>query len=94
MTFLEKLDDTSLKLMEMKTKFDSLDRSALLKDDLDELLKVEELLTFYINTIVEFVMEENKEFIKENKEMVKEVIANMEDFIKQVNESLNNDFFK
>ena len=94
MTFLEKLNDISLKLMDMKKKFDSLDRSALLKDDLDELLKVEELMTFYINTIVEFVMDENKEFIKENKEMVKEVIVNMEDFIKQVNESLNNHFFK
>lgn len=71
MTFLEKVNDLSVKLLAIKEKFDGLDRDALLKSDLEELLKLEELLNFYINTVVELVIEENAEFVKDNKELVK-----------------------
>jgi len=94
MTFLEKINDLSIKLIEIKEKFDSIDKTTLLKDDLEELIKIENLLNFYISTIVELVMDENIEFVKSNKEMVKKIVNNIEQFINQVNENINQEFFQ
>jgi len=94
MTFLEKINDLSIKLIEIKEKFDSIDKTTLLKDDLEELIKLENLLNFYISTIVELVMDENIEFVKSNKEMVKKIVNNIEQFINQVNENINQEFFQ
>lgn len=93
MTFLEKLNDLSVKLLAIKEKFDGLDRSALLKSDLEELLKLEELLNFYINTVVELVIEENAEFVKDNKDLVKKIFMNIDEFVKKVNDNMNAEYF-
>lgn len=93
MTFLEKVNDLSLKLLAIKEKFDSLDRDALLKSDLEELLKLEELLNFYINTVVELVIDENAEFVRSNKDLVKNIFLNVDEFVKRVNENMNEEYF-
>jgi len=93
MTFLEKVNDLSVKLLAIKEKFDGLDRDALLKSDLEELLKLEELLNFYINTVVELVIEENAEFVKDNKELVKKIFINVDEFVKKVNDNMNAEYF-
>lgn len=93
MTFLEKVNDLSIKLLAIKEKFDGLDREALLKSDLEELLKLEELLNFYINTVVELVIEENAEFVKDNKELVKKIFINVDEFVKKVNDNMNPEYF-
>lgn len=93
MTFLEKVNDLSIKLLAIKEKFDSLDRDALLKSDLEELLKLEELLNFYINTVVELVIEENAEFVKSNKDLVKNIFINVDEFVKKVNANMNTEYF-
>jgi hypothetical protein len=93
MTFLEKVNDLSIKLLAIKEKFDGLDRDALLKSDLEELLKLEELLNFYINTVVELVIEENAEFVKDNKELVKKIFINVDEFVKKVNDNMNAEYF-
>lgn len=93
MTFLEKVNDLSIKLLAIKEKFDSLDRDALLKSDLEELLKLEELLNFYINTVVELVIEENAEFVKSNKDLVKNIFINVDEFVKKVNANMNAEYF-
>jgi hypothetical protein len=93
MTFLEKVNDLSIKLLAIKEKFDSLDRAALLKSDLEELLKLEELLNFYINTVVELVIEENAEFVKSNKDLVKNIFMNVDEFVKKVNANMNAEYF-
>lgn len=93
MTFLEKVNDLSIKLLAIKEKFDGLDREALLKSDLEELLKLEELLNFYINTVVELVIEENAEFVKDNKELVKKIFINVDEFVKKVNDNMNAEYF-
>jgi len=93
MTFLEKVNDLSVKLLAIKEKFDSLDRDALLKSDLEELLKLEELLNFYINTVVELVIEENAEFVKSNKDLVKNIFLNVDEFVKKVNANMNPEYF-
>jgi hypothetical protein len=93
MTFLEKVNDLSIKLLAIKEKFDSLDRDALLKSDLEELLKLEELLNFYINTVVELVIEENAEFVKNNKDLVKNIFINVDEFVKKVNANMNAEYF-
>jgi hypothetical protein len=93
MTFLEKVNDLSIKLLAIKEKFDSLDRDALLKSDLEELLKLEELLNFYINTVVELVIEENAEFVKNNKDLVKNIFMNVDEFVKKVNANMNAEYF-
>lgn len=94
MTFLEKVNDLSIKLLAIKEKFDSLDRDALLKSDLEELLKLEELLNFYINTVVELVIEENAEFVKNNKDLVKNIFMNVDEFVKKVNANMNAEYFQ
>lgn len=94
MKFLEKMNKLAEGLLALKEKFDKIDKDALLKDDLEELNKIEELLDFYIATILEMVVEQNKEFVKYNKEPVKKIVSTIEDFIKRVNENINEDFFK
>lgn len=94
MTFLEKVNDLSIKLLAIKEKFDLLDRDALLKSDLEELLKLEELLNFYINTVVELVIEENAEFVKNNKDLVKNIFMNVDEFVKKVNANMNAEYFQ
>lgn len=93
MTFLEKVNDLSIKLLAIKEKFDSLDKDSLLKSDLEELLKLEELLNFYINTVVELVIEENAEFVKNNKDLVKNIFINVDEFVKKVNANMNEEYF-
>lgn len=94
MTFLEKVNDLSIKLLAIKEKFDSLDRDSLLKSDLEELLKLDELLNFYINTVVELVIEENTEFVKNNKDLVKNIFMNIDEFVKKVNANMNEEYFQ
>lgn len=94
MKFLEKMNNLAEGLLALREKFDKIDKDALLKDDLEELNKIEELLDFYIATILEMVVEQNKEFVKDNKEPVKKIVSTIEDFIKRVNENINEDFFK
>lgn len=94
MTFLEKVNDLSIKLLAIKEKFDSLDRDSLLKSDLEELLKLDELLNFYINTVVELVIEENAEFVKNNKDLVKNIFMNIDEFVKKVNANMNEEYFQ
>ena len=94
MTFLEKVNDLSIKLLAIKEKFDSLDKDSLLKSDLEELLKLEELLNFYINTVVELVIEENAEFVKNNKDLVKNIIINDDKFVKKVNANMNEEYYQ
>lgn len=94
MTFLEKVNDLSIKLLAIKEKFDSLDKDSLLKSDLEELLKLEELLNFYINTVVELVIEENAEFVKNNKDLVKNIFINVDEFVKKVNANMNEEYFQ
>jgi hypothetical protein len=93
MTFLEKVNELSIKLLAIKEKFDALDRSALLKADLEELLKLEELLNFYINTVVELVIDENAEFVRNNKDLVKNIFINVDDFVTKVNANMNPEYF-
>ena len=94
MTFLEKVNDLSIKLLAIKEKFDSLDKDSLLKSDLEELLRLEELLNFYINTVVELVIEENAEFVKNNKDLVKNIFINVDEFVKKVNANMNEEYFQ
>ena len=62
--------------------------------DLEELLKLEELLNFYINTVVELVIEENAEFVKNNKDLVKNIFINVDEFVKKVNANMNEEYFQ
>lgn len=90
MTFLEKINQVSINLLEIRKKLDSVDKSLLVKgSDKKEFEKISGLLDFYMGSVLELVTEGNQEFIKNNPEIFKEFIKETDFFIKTVNESLD-----
>lgn len=92
MKFFEKLNKLSEGLLELSDKFDKIDKDSLMKDDREELEKIEELINFYSNTILELAIDQNQAVILENKEMVKRIIKDIESFIIEVKQNINEEF--
>lgn len=92
MKFLEKLNQLAEGLLALQEKFEKIDKDSLMKDDREELEKIEDLLRFYINTTLELAVDQNQEVVLENKDMVKRIVKDIENFIKEVRENINEDF--
>ncbi len=86
--FYEKINDISENLLNLKEKLESVAVDFLKEDEKIEYYRIMNLIDFYIATILELVMEENKSFITENKEYVRDIIKNIEEFIVAVNDNL------
>lgn len=86
--FYEKINDISENLLNLKEKLDNVAVDFLKDDEKIEYYRIMNLIDFYIATILELVMEENKSFIAENKEYVRDIIKNIEEFIVAVNDNL------
>lgn len=87
--FLDKINEISIDLIALKEKLETVAFDFLSSEEKAEYSKIMELIDFYIASIVELVMENNKNFIVENKEFVKSLIKNIENFIITVNNNLN-----
>ena len=48
-----------------------------------------QLVDFHIASLLELVLDENKEFVKNNINFIKDIIKNIESFIFEVNNNLN-----
>jgi ribulose 1,5-bisphosphate carboxylase large subunit-like protein len=86
--FYEKINEISENLLNLKEKLDNVAVDFLKDDEKIEYYRIMNLIDFYIATILELVMEENKSFIAENKEYVRDIIKNIEEFIIAVNDNL------
>ncbi len=86
--FYEKINEISENLLNLKEKLDNVAVDFLKDDEKIEYYRIMNLIDFYIATILELVMEENKSFIAENKEYVRDIIKNIEEFIVAVNDNL------
>lgn len=86
--FYEKINDISENVLNLKEKLESVAVDFLKEDEKIEYYRIMNLIDFYIATILELVMEENKSFITENKEYVRDIIKNIEEFIVAVNDNL------
>ncbi len=86
--FYEKINEISENLLNLKEKLDNVTIDFFKDDEKIEYYRIMNLIDFYIATILELVMEENKLFISENKEYVRDIITNIEEFIVAVNDNL------
>lgn len=89
MKFYEKINHLAESLALIKEKLNSVAVDFLSEEESIEYYKIMQLIDFNINTLVEFVMQDNIEYIKENKLFVREVLDNIENFINDVNNNLN-----
>ncbi len=88
MNYSKKIEQLAFSLNDIKEKFDKIDKDSLIKEDLKELNKLEELLVFYMSTVLELAIDQNREFVKTNQDYVKKIIILIDDFIKKVNDGL------
>jgi hypothetical protein len=89
MNFYQKINKVSEGIMELKEKLEGIAVDFLNDEDKIEYYKIMQLTDFHIASLLELIMEENKEFVKNNIEFVKDIIKNVESFTTEVNDNLN-----
>ncbi len=89
MNFYQKINKVSEDIMQLKEKLNGVAVDFLDNEEKIEYYKIMQLVDFHIASLLELVMDENKEFVKNNINFIKDIIKNIESFIFEVNNNLN-----
>lgn len=89
MNFYQKINKVSEDIMQLKEKLNGVAVDFLADEEKFEYYKIMQLVDFHIASLLELVMDENKEFVMNNIDFIKDIIKNIESFIFEVNNNLN-----
>ena len=89
MNFYQKINKVSEDIMQLKEKLNGVAVDFLDDEEKIEYYKIMQLVDFHIASLLELVMDENKEFVTNNIDFIKDIIKNIESFIFEVNNNLN-----
>lgn len=84
MTLLERANELALQLIEVDNILNGFQLDLLEENELDELEKLKKLYNFYAYSVLELVMDENKEFVVKNSALTEDIIIEIEYFINSI----------